>query len=202
MLCSTAVAGHRDSPPATTSHFGTCVGSGQSPGGWVVVELCLPVPSPAANWFIGRPLAPNCALDDAQVEKLAGTSDEPIHRFRTPAQIHHAVLQLAAGSRFAVGQQPAAGEPPDVKSICRHVTAAAAKYFGLTLADLKGKSRRQAVADARGLAMYIARRLTAASYAELGRHFGGRDIRPSCTLVAKSLSPQNMIQRFDASSRN
>ena len=50
-----------------------------------------------------------------------------------------------------------------------------ARHFGLTVGELKGKSRQQAIAEARGLAMYLARRLTGASYAEIGRQFGGRD---------------------------
>src|SRR5216683_1608669 len=48
-------------------------------------------------------------------------------------------------------------------------------YFGLKLSDLKAKSRTKAVAFPRQVAMYIARQLTHASLAEIGRAFGGKD---------------------------
>ena len=38
-----------------------------------------------------------------------------------------------------------------------------------------GGSRRQAVVPARGVAMYLARRLTSASLEQIGQYFGGRD---------------------------
>ncbi|MEZ6125553.1 MAG: helix-turn-helix domain-containing protein [Planctomycetaceae bacterium] len=47
--------------------------------------------------------------------------------------------------------------------------------FGLTAADLRSKSRRQAVACPRSLAMYVARKLTKMAYREIGMYFGGRD---------------------------
>jgi chromosomal replication initiator protein len=64
---------------------------------------------------------------------------------------------------------------PDTKAICRRTASVVARHFGLTTSDLRGKSRRQAVADARALAMYLVRGRTGASYAEVGRHFGNRD---------------------------
>jgi chromosomal replication initiator protein len=48
-------------------------------------------------------------------------------------------------------------------------------YFGVKLADLKAKSRTKAVAFPRQVAMYLARQLTHASLAEVGRAFGGKD---------------------------
>jgi chromosomal replication initiator protein len=64
---------------------------------------------------------------------------------------------------------------PDTKAICRRTASVVARHYGLTASDLRGKSRRQAVADARALAMYLVRGRTGASYAEVGRHFGNRD---------------------------
>ena len=57
----------------------------------------------------------------------------------------------------------------------RDVAMAAAKHFGLTLADLKSPSRRQPLVRARGVAMYLARQLTGKSFDEIGAYFGGRD---------------------------
>ena len=48
-------------------------------------------------------------------------------------------------------------------------------YFGIKLADLKAKGRTKAVAFPRQVAMYLARQLTHASLAEVGRAFGGKD---------------------------
>jgi chromosomal replication initiator protein len=47
--------------------------------------------------------------------------------------------------------------------------------FGLKLSDLKAKSRTKTVAFPRQVAMYLARQLTHASLAEIGRAFGGKD---------------------------
>jgi len=48
-------------------------------------------------------------------------------------------------------------------------------FFGVKLTDLKAKNRTKAVAFPRQIAMYLARQLTHASLAEVGRAFGGKD---------------------------
>jgi chromosomal replication initiator protein len=47
--------------------------------------------------------------------------------------------------------------------------------YGIKLSELKAKSRTKAVAFPRQVAMYLARQLTHASLAEIGRAFGGKD---------------------------
>src|SRR5438094_544717 len=47
--------------------------------------------------------------------------------------------------------------------------------FGIRLSDLKAKTRTKAIAFPRQIAMYLARQLTHASLAEVGRAFGGKD---------------------------
>jgi chromosomal replication initiator protein len=47
--------------------------------------------------------------------------------------------------------------------------------FGVKLSDLKAKTRTKAVAFPRQVAMFLARHLTHASLAEVGRAFGGKD---------------------------
>ena len=47
--------------------------------------------------------------------------------------------------------------------------------FGLSVKELRSKSRRRAVACPRSLAMYMARKLTKSAYREIGVYFGGRD---------------------------
>ncbi len=48
-------------------------------------------------------------------------------------------------------------------------------FFGIKLSELKAKSRTKTVAFPRQVAMYLARQLTHASLAEIGRAFGGKD---------------------------
>jgi chromosomal replication initiator protein len=48
-------------------------------------------------------------------------------------------------------------------------------FFGIRLSDLKAKTRTKAIAFPRQIAMYLARQLTHASLAEVGRAFGGKD---------------------------
>jgi len=57
----------------------------------------------------------------------------------------------------------------------RAIASLAAKYFGLRVAELISPSRRRGVVQARAIAMYLGRQLTAKSLQQLGRYFGGRD---------------------------
>jgi chromosomal replication initiator protein len=50
-----------------------------------------------------------------------------------------------------------------------------AEFYGIKLSDLKARNRTKAVAFPRQVAMYLARQLTHASLAEVGRAFGGKD---------------------------
>jgi chromosomal replication initiator protein len=52
---------------------------------------------------------------------------------------------------------------------------AVADYFKLTVDDLVGSSRSQAIAQARQIAMYLCRELTSLSLPKVGQLFGGRD---------------------------
>lgn len=55
------------------------------------------------------------------------------------------------------------------------IQVAVAKYFGVTVELMVGRSRKQEITWARHMAMYIARRLTAESQATIGMCFGKRD---------------------------
>ena len=68
-----------------------------------------------------------------------------------------------------------AGRATEVKPSLRQVTKQVAHYFRLKIADLTGPSRRQAPVRARGIAMYLARELTGASFQTIGRQFDRRD---------------------------
>jgi chromosomal replication initiator protein len=53
-----------------------------------------------------------------------------------------------------------------------HIQEKTSEFFGLRLADMRAKGRTHAVAFPRQIAMYLARQLTYASPAEVGRAFG------------------------------
>ncbi|MGQ9573856.1 MAG: DnaA/Hda family protein [Thermoguttaceae bacterium] len=57
----------------------------------------------------------------------------------------------------------------------RRITAAAAKRFSLSVAQVRGPLRSRAVTMARHAAIYLARTLTATSLRQIGAHLSGRD---------------------------
>jgi chromosomal replication initiator protein len=87
-----------------------------------------------------------------------------------------------------------------------HVQLKASEFFGVTLSDMRGKNRSTAVASARQVAMYLARQLTHASLAELGRAFGGRDhttvlhaVDKIQALIGKDPELKNTVDRLTES---
>jgi chromosomal replication initiator protein len=141
-------------------------------------------------------------LSDDMLAKLAGEGAAiPL----TAPRLRHAILQLAAAKTDGQTIRPAkiaelvAAESPDAKAVIKHATTAVARQLQLTAGQLKGKSRQQAIADARGLAMFIARRLTRASYAEIGRHFGNRDhstVLHACQKFERRIAHDNETRRL------
>ncbi|MBN1565423.1 MAG: chromosomal replication initiator protein DnaA [Anaerolineae bacterium] len=67
--------------------------------------------------------------------------------------------------------RPNANRTPEIGDILDTV----ATHFQLTKADLEGKGRAKAVAQARHVAMYLAREITDASYPTIGEAIGGRN---------------------------
>lgn len=49
------------------------------------------------------------------------------------------------------------------------------KYYGLSIADLKGKKRIRQIVVPRQIAMYLSRELTSTSLPKIGKEFGGKD---------------------------
>ena len=99
-----------------------------------------------------------------------------------PRDLYAALLRLEMSARAAHGpislhdahlylEEHAAAQAPGVGEIA----TAAARFFSLRLSELRSPSRRQAVVKARGVAIFLARRLTGQSLEEIGRYFGGRD---------------------------
>ncbi len=63
----------------------------------------------------------------------------------------------------------------DAHARLKHIVAVAARYFGVTQAAITSKSRRSSLVEARNVIVYLTRRTTDLSYAEIGRVLGGRD---------------------------
>lgn len=55
------------------------------------------------------------------------------------------------------------------------IQKAVCEYFGIKLQDIKAKKRTKEIANARQIAMFIAKQLTSLSLSEIGRYFGGKD---------------------------
>ncbi|WP_036319739.1 chromosomal replication initiator protein DnaA [Microbacterium indicum] len=66
-------------------------------------------------------------------------------------------------------------KPEDTVVSPTEIIEATAKYFKLTVEDLYGPSRAQAVALSRQIAMYLCRERTSLSLPKIGQLFGGRD---------------------------
>lgn len=80
----------------------------------------------------------------------------------------------------------------------RDIARLAARHFSLKLADLRGPSRCRSVVAARGVAMYLARRLTQQSLEQIGRYFGGRDhktVSHSCRRTVERLKTEPGIRQ-------
>ena len=148
--------------------------------------LTIPIATPSAitrRAMVHRLAQVNSvAIPDPVMDLLVeGTSDTP-SPFRTLPELRHAVLQLTLTdrqpscriSREAVAkllaQQQNHPQLP-IREITKHV----ARHFRLKLSDLTGSTRRQAVVQARGIAIHLARKLTGASYQQIGCQFGDRD---------------------------
>ncbi len=162
--------------PVTTPRLSAQLASRLMSG--IVVGLALPGPLARRELVRQTATRMNMSLDEAQVSRLACCGASARDPFLTAARLRQSVLRLGAKVELGdskTGAGPSPSDKSQVNAVCRQAAIAVGKHFGLTLGELKGKSRRQAVADARGLAMYVSRQLTGASYAEIGRQFGGRD---------------------------
>ena len=140
-------------------------------------------------------------LDEAVIEQLAGRGT----RLTTAAKLRHAVFELAVAAE--VQRRPIrplhvtrwmAQQSPESSAVCRRVTSLVCEQAGLTATKLRGKSRSQAIADARSLAMYLIRRLCGLTYSEIGRQFGRRDhttVLHSCQKVERLIAHDDAVRR-------
>ncbi|MHB0956630.1 MAG: helix-turn-helix domain-containing protein [Pirellulaceae bacterium] len=121
-------------------------------------------------------------LSDAAIEMLAeGPTDAESDRWTVP-QLNHAVVQLSHAARL----EATSIELDEIRLFwkiqaherqptLRLITGKVAKHFSVTVAQLRGPSRRSYVVRARGVAMWLARTLTSTSLESVGTYFGDRD---------------------------
>lgn len=173
--------------------------------GGLVVRLALPGPQARIEIVRQAAIRSNLRLSNEEIDRLAGTSALPADRYLSAPRIRQLVLRLAAAADL--GSQPQASDSAEqseqdlkqFKAIGRRVTTLVAKHFGLPVGDLKSKSRRQALADARGVAMFVVRGLTPLSFAEVGRLFGNRDhttVLHACRKVETQLASDDSLRRL------
>jgi chromosomal replication initiator protein len=78
-------------------------------------------------------------------------------------------VELAVAREAFAAMGPADSRPVDIEAVKKAVGEA----FGVSPAQMTGRSRSRTTCAARHAAIYLARQLTAASLAEVGRAFGG-----------------------------
>jgi chromosomal replication initiator protein len=104
---------------------------------------------------------------DSNVRQLEGT----LTRLTALVQLEEGTLDLDTARRYLREHTDEEATVLDAAEIIEQV----ADYFRLSEDDLLSRSRKQAVAQARQIAMYLCRELTEESYSHIGTRFGGRD---------------------------
>ena len=104
---------------------------------------------------------------DSNVRQLEGA----LTRLTALVQLDDGTLDLETARRYLREHTDQEPTVLDAAEIIEQV----ADYFRLSEDDLLSRSRKQAVAQARQIAMYLCRELTDKSYSNIGSRFGGRD---------------------------
>ena len=105
-------------------------------------------------------------------EGLVGTAPELaglLMQLAMSAKMETSPLDVETARRF-VAKRNGARQPT-----LHEIALATARHFSLRLSDLRSPVRRRALVVARGVAIYLARRLTEESLQQIGGYFGGRD---------------------------
>lgn len=119
----------------------------------------IPLPSDVAA-FLGSYISSNVReLEGALIHLMAYCS------------VHNTELSVEAAKHIARERGPNPTSELSIEAIQKHVSA----HFDLTLDLLIGKTRKQEIATARQVAMFLAKRLTPHPLKMIGLHFGNRD---------------------------
>jgi chromosomal replication initiator protein len=174
----------------------------------LVVPLALPQQGARQALIEQFAAASGIEFSPAALEALA--SPAAAARLMTAPQIRRAVISLAEMARQRgrpvdrqLAREYMQAADADAKGRLKAIAAAVGRHFAISVSELRGKSRSQSVAAARGLAMHLARSLSGASYAAIGRYFGNRDhttVMHACrkTAAAAAAEPdlQQLIERL------
>lgn len=123
-------------------------------------SLGLDLPDEALNYISGH--------FDSSVRDLEGALSR-IKVFTSMTDAPITTSMVAEALRGLVGQ--GATKEVTIPIIQNKV----AKYFNVTVTDLKGKKRVKSIVMPRQIAMYLSRELTDASLPKIGQEFGGKD---------------------------
>ena len=179
------------------------------PGGWsgwpvrlvsrltagLAVGLDRPSVESRRRYLLERARSRGLAVPIEAVEPLAAaadgyrTLDGWLARLALSARVDRTSVPVADLVAAILAADPVTSAPtgPDLGSIARAVAVACHVRVG----DLRSDTRRAAVAEARHLAIHLARTHTALSFRAIGAYFGGRDpatVRHSCQAAEARLA--------------
>ncbi len=116
-----------------------------------------------------------------------------LHRVLAYSSINQQALTLDVAERV-LGDLITVNTPRQITP--RHILEATAEMFGLSVEDLRGKSRSRPLVTARQIAMYVLREMTDFSYPAIGREFGDRDhttVMHAVTKISKLMAERRAI---------
>ena len=99
----------------------------------------------------------------------------------------------ATAVRIYLGERP-----KTTRLTLAQITTQVARYFDIPTADLRGRSRRRAVATARSVTMYLARETGQYSLQTIGKYLGNRDhttVLHSCRKVVSLLAEDPAVRQ-------
>ena len=148
------------------------------------VQIELKPPGFAAREVIVDQLAEQhgVTLDRPTRESLIKPTGRSDSRVNTVPKIRRALIRLRSEAELtgldvskshakSLLDQQNSSAVADIKGIAMAVS----KYLNIRINDIKSGSRRQYVVRARGIAIYLCRRFTRASFSDIGQYFGRRD---------------------------
>lgn len=123
-------------------------------------------------------------------EKNARELEGAIKTLQAMAMMDKCPIDLAMARR-SLGEPAVA--PQANQATLQHVVEAVTKYYNVKLADLQSRRRFKSITEPRQICMYLAKKHTRFSLAEIGGYFGGRDhttVIHSCEVVDNRLNTE------------
>jgi chromosomal replication initiator protein len=163
--------------------------------GGLAVQVEPPGLSSRRRYLLERARAGGVPLANEAVDALAEaadgyrTLDGWLVRLALSARVERRTLDRALVAAFLADDGEAGLPLPSIT--IDQVARAVAARFGVSIRELCSPSRRHVVAEARHLAMHLARNSTGLSFAAIGTHFGGRDaatVRHACRATSTRLA--------------